>query len=453
MRSQKSESACRLPPAACRLLLVACCSLLSALEFPNPAMVTGTQALGANPAQLASARRPRFAYQLLQVRAGLENNSFSGSQYNRYTGAFLDSVAKQDITGSVPEAGLRLGCDADLDGLALTTGIFGLAVRGHAAASGTIPRDMIDLTLNGNQLGRRYSASNLQGAAIAYSDVTLGFGMPLARGFVTGIGLKYLRGILVAQNTQVDGYLLTLPYVVNSELLAGYRWAYGGSGYGLDWGLTYEFGAKNDEDPAANHRSSILNRHLRIAVALLNLNSGINWTTRPGAAVFKLNLDSVNLMQLASSHGVGATEFVQNQPGAFKTRLPFFVNLGAACEPVRGMTVGLSILEGSQNSALSSLMPAATISAEYRGVQWLPLRAAVTAGGRDGFALEAGLGFQYRGFELQAQIANQGGVALLARGLSARLSIDFQSGGSSRGDVMRLLYDPTDGSSDETTGK
>jgi hypothetical protein len=421
------------------------------LEFPNPAMVEGTQAVGVNPAQLASTMRPKFAYRLLQAHAGLDNNSFSGSQYNRYTGAFLDSAAKQNIMSSVPEAGLRLNSDADLDGLAFTTGIFGLAVRGHAAASGTIPRDMIDLVLNGNQLGRRYSASNLQGEAIAYSDVTLGFGVPLARGLETGIGLKYLRGILVAQNTQVDGYLLTLPYVVNSELLAGYRWAYGGNGYGLDWGMTYEWGPEGQDSEAAGQESFAVSRHLRVALALTNLNLGINWTTRPGAAVLKVNLDSVNLMQLTSSHGAGATEFVQNQPAAFKTRLPCFLNLGAACEPARGLTVGLSVLEGFQNSALSSVVPAATISAEYCAVQWLPLSAEATAGGRDGFALAAALGLRFRGFELQAQIANQGGVALSARGLSAGLSISYQSGGQTQSDIMRVDSDPLDGGRDETT--
>jgi len=444
----------RLPSAAPLLLALSClltCPRLSALEFPNPAMVTGTQAVGVNPAQLASTMRPRFEYQLLQARAGLDNNSFSGSQYNRYTGAFLDSAAKQNILSSVPEAGLRLNSDADLNGLAFTTGIFGLAVRGHAAASGTIPRDMIDLALNGNQLDRRYSASNLQGEAIAYSDVTLGFGVPLARGFETGIGLKYMRGIFVAQNTQVDGYLLTTPYVINSEVLAGYRWAHGGNGYGLDWGMTYEWGSGGQGSEVGGQKSFAVGRHLRVALALTNLNLGINWTTRPGAAVLKVNLDSVNLMQLVDSHGAGATEFVQSQPGAFKTQLPFFVNLGAACEPAWGLTVGLSILEGSQNSALSSLMPAATVSAEYRGVRWLPLSAAVTAGGRDGFGLEAGLGLQCRGFELQAQIANQGGVALSARGLSAGLSISYRSRGQTESDIMRLHYDSLNGNRDETT--
>jgi hypothetical protein len=216
--------------------------------------------------------------------------------------------------------------------------------------------------------------------------------------------------------------------------------------------MTYKWGPEGQDSEVGGQQSFAVSRHLRVALALTNLNLGINWTTRPGAAVLRLNLDSVNLMQLTSSRGAGATEFVQNQPAAFKTRLPCFLNLGAACEPARGLTVGLSVLEGFQNSALSSLMPAATVSAEYRGVQWLPLSAAVTAGGRDGFGLEAGLGFQCRGFELQARIANQGGVALSARGFSAGLSIDYQSGGPGRDDDMRLYYDPLDGNSEETTG-
>jgi hypothetical protein len=427
-------------------------SLLSALEFPNPAMVTGTRAVGTNPAQLASGQRPRFAYQLLQVRAGADNNSFSAFQYNRYTGAFLDSVAKLDIVGSVPKAGLRLDADADLDGLAFTAGTFGLAVRGHAAVSGTIPRDVLDLVLNGNQLDRQYSVSTLQGEAISYSDVTLGLGVPLARGLTTGIGLKYLRGIFVAQNTDVDGYLLTTPYVVNSEVLAGYRWALGGNGYGLDWGMTYDFGMTNDEGRLTNRQSFAVARHLRVAVALLNLNLGINWTTQPGAAVFRFNLDSVNLVRLTSTRGAATAEFTQSQPTGFKTQLPCFLNLGAACEPVRGLTVGLSVLEGFRNSALSSVVPLATVAAEYRGLRWLLLSIAASAGGRDGFALEAGLGFQVRGIGFGVRVANRGGVALSARGLSAGISLDFQTpapGSDRNPGSMRLYYDRFDGNREE----
>jgi hypothetical protein len=444
----------RLSAVGCLLLAVG--SLLSALEFPNPAMVTGTYAVGTNPAQLASGQRPRFAYQLLQLRVGADNNSLNAFQYNRYTGAFLDSTAKLDIMGSVPKTGLRLDGDADLDGLAFTTGMFGLAVRGHAAASGTIPKDVIDLVLSGNELDRRYSVSTLQGEAIAYSDVTLGFGVPLARGLTTGIGLKYLRGIFVAQNTDVDGYLLTTPYVVNSEVLAGYRWALGGNGYGLDWGMTYEWGSGDRGQGSGvqgfdftNRQSFAASSHLRVALAVTNLNLGINWTTQPGAAVFRFNLDSVNLVRLTSTHGAASTEFTQSHPAGFKTQLPCFLNVGAALEPVRGLTVGLSVLEGFRNSALSSVVPEATVAAEYRGLRWLPLSIAASAGGRDGFALEAGLGFQVRGFGFGVRVANRGGVALSARGLSAGISLCYQTpapGYDRDPGAMRLHYDRFDGS-------
>jgi hypothetical protein len=50
------------------------------------------------------------------------------------------------------------------------------------------------------------------------------------------------------------------------------------------------------------------------------------------------------------------------------------------------------------------------------------------------------------------RIANQGGVGLSARGFSAGLSINYQSGGPGRDDDMRLYYYPLDGDSEETTG-
>ena len=145
-----------------------------------------------NPAQLADARRPRFVYQLLSVDAGLGNNSFRGTQYNRYTGAFLDEAAKQDILGSIPRSGLRLDGNARVDATALTFGTFGFAVSGRAGASGTVPKDLFDLVLRGNELDRIYSAVTLGGEAIAYTDVTASFGIPITPVLRTGFGLKLL---------------------------------------------------------------------------------------------------------------------------------------------------------------------------------------------------------------------------------------------------------------------
>ena len=419
-------------------------------EYANPALVTGADALGVNPAQLADPARPRYVYQLLALDAGLGNNSLRGAQYNRYTGAYLDESAKHDILGSIPLTGLRLDGDARVDATALTFSTFGFAVSGRAGMSGNVPKDLVDLVLRGNELDRTYSAATLAGEAIAYTDAVLSFGIPITPALRTGFGLKYLRGLFVAQSTDVDGYLLTTPYVVNSEVLTGYRWASGGNGFGLDWGVSWDFGMTSDERRMTDGRSSGIGRHIRVAFAVTNLNLGIDWDRNPGAAVFRLNMDSVNLWQVMKQRNVVSTEFTQTSPGSFKTFLPVMFNLGAMWEPVRSLSVGLSVLEGFRSTALSSAVPAATLGAEYRGLSWLPLSAAMTVGGREGLVLGCGVGVLTRGYSIRARIANTGGLGLSARGLSAGISMGYQApSGSGETESMRLYFDSFDGSREE----
>ena len=160
-------------------------------------------------------------------------------------------------------------------------------------------------------------------------------------------------------------------------------------------------------------------------------------------------MDSVNLWQVMKQRNVVSTEFTQVSPGPFTTWLPVFLNLGAMWEPVRGLNVGLSVLEGFVNSALSSAIPAATLCAEYRGLNRLPVGVAATLGGRNGLVLGGSLGFLVRGFSLQARIANTGGLGLSARGLSAGLSLGYRAPASGDPEAVRLHYDPFDGSSEE----
>jgi len=446
VRGRKAESRGRkagLGPAFCLALLLAG-SPARGGEYENPALVTGIEALGVNPAQLADASRPRHSYQLLALDAGLSNNSLRGTQYNRYTGAFLDESAKQDILGSIPRSGLRLDGNVRLDATALTVGPFGFAVRGRAGMSGNVPKDVVDLVLRGNELDRTYSAATLGGEAIAYTDATISFGIPITPALRTGFGLKYLRGLFIAQSTDVDGYLLTTPYVINSQVLTGYRWATGGNGFGLDWGMSYDF-------EIAQGRLPNLGRHVRVALAVTNLNLGIDWNRNPGAAVFRLNLDSVNLWQVMKQRNVARTEFTQTSPGSFKTVLPIFLNLGATWVPARGLNVGLSVLEGFRNTALSSAIPAATLGAECRGLSWLPMSAAMTVGGRHGLVFGCGLGCVKNGFSILGRIANTGGLGLSARGMSAGISLGYQVPGSGSGDPesVRLYYDPSEGNGEE----
>ena len=379
-----------------------------ALDPANPALVLGSDALGANPARLAARQHPRFTYRILDLETEAANNSLSLDQYNRYSGADLDDAAKRDILRSIPASGFRLGSAARTDLLRFSVGSFGLSVGTQAGAGVALPRDLFDLALWGNELNRQYSASTLGGDAIAYGDATVSFGVPLGKGFAAGIGLKYLRGLFTAQTTKADGYLITTPAVINSELYAGYRIATGGSGFGLDCGLTYE------------------RDRWCFGLALLNLNLGINWTDGCETGVFRVNLDSFSVSRMTRD-GVAQIDNRLDPASPFRTQLPSTITLGASYQPFRFLTLGATLREGTASTPLSSTTPEATISAEYRGLRWLPLSVDASAGGQYGLMFGSSLGLDLKGFLVRVRLANTGGLIGHARGLRAGLSLTYRS--------------------------
>jgi len=423
----------------CALVLL--CSLCTwVAAYPaNPAHVFGVDAIGANPAQLAAGER--FSYRFLNLQVGAGNNAFDLLQYNRYTGAYLDETAKQQLFGSIPAQGFKLGTNVEADLLDFAIGRVGLAVRNRTAVAATVPRDLFDLALWGNALNRTYSASTLGGDAISYCDATLAYGFPLPAGFQAGIGLKYYRGLFTAQNTQVDGYLLTTPYVINSQVLVGYRWATGGNGIGFDLGATYTpqtmFHAPHSPQPTPRSPWTF-------ALAILDLNFGINWTQGLQAGVASVSLDSFSVARM--NDNTLQSEFLQTPAPAFQTRLPVYVVLGASYRPqlrnsatpqlrnfLSAFTLGASVSEATANTAFSSTIPRGTLSAEYRGLRWLPLSVDASIGGNPWGTPATpeyglGLGLNLKGLTLRSRLANSGGLALASKGVSFGLSATYRTG-------------------------
>jgi hypothetical protein len=417
-------------------LLSAICYLLpaicSAQPLANPTLVYGCDCIGVNPAQLAYGER--CSYRILDLQAAAGNNAFDLFSYNRYTGAYLDPTAKQKLFSAIPEPGFRLGTSFHADLLDFTIGRFALAVRNHTGVAANVPRDLIDLALWGNALNRTYSASTLSGDAISYCDATLAYGFPLPHGFRAGVGLKYLRGLAIAQNTQVDGYLLTTPYVINSQVTLGYRYAFGGNGFGLDLGATYTPQSMYSEPHPLNSRPPAASPWT-FALAILNINTGIYWNQGLQAGVAGVSLDSFSVARI--NDNVLTSQFVQSPAQSFRTQLPVQFVLGASYRlpdrPLGPLVLGASISEATANSALSSTIPRGTLTAQYRGLGWLPLSVDASIGGSPiGSPLTPDygltLGLDLRGFALRARLANTGGLALAAKGASFGLSLTYRTG-------------------------
>lgn len=340
---------------------------------------------------------PEFGYRIIGLEAGVLNNSFTLSQYNQYSGAFLDNRAKDEILHSIPETGMWLNAGANLTGFDLIFRNFGFSVFGTGSYDLKIPKDVFDLALYGNQINRRYEADGLSRQSISFWGISASHNLRIKQRFQFGLAARYLSGISIFETLRSQGYLLTTPTYVASEGSLSYRLGRGGNGAGLDLIFSYD-----------------ILPDLRTILALINLNTGMNWTKNPELGQFSFNLDSINWSRLQKEDFFTENDS-RKATEPFRTALPFYLILGTSYRLCPSLRTGF-ILKQIFNESSTNRLPRLFGTLEFRGLRFLPLECGLSVGGSEGFGMYYSIGFIYRKFSWSYSVHDLGGFFLGAKG-------------------------------------
>lgn len=218
----------------------------------NTASVRGFGAISVNPAGLGM---PGSGFSLavmpVQVRLGLD--PISAQEVFDFDGILIPTATKQEWLDRVTAAGGEAGSiAAEVSGLALTLGNFGLQVSTIAVLDVNLPPGVVEAALFGNA-GRTGSPVDLTlvGAAtegFAMTTTGLSFAAPVG-GVVVGATGKYMvgHGLVLGRSTSgsIDsnplGISMDFPMVTTCEELGGgdceQDFLDGGTGVGLDLGV------------------------------------------------------------------------------------------------------------------------------------------------------------------------------------------------------------------------
>jgi hypothetical protein len=319
----------------------------------NPVLSTGPDALSVNPAQLACPERSGFACRILDLDAVLSNNSFSFGQYNRYTGAYLDSAAKADILHSIPTHGVSLAGQARASAAEFGYGSIAASVRTVGTAEVGLPKDVFDLALNGNALDRTYLAENVRARAQVYWRAGVACATGLGRHVSVGVGAHRLQGLYYREVTDASACFVTTPSALASAGKLAYREATGGSGWAFDTGVAYWVS------------------RWRFSLACLDANTGIAWTDGVKEGIYSFALDSSTAYEIGTSNRF-SHEHQEVPGGMFVTRLPVTVNIGCARRISDRLNLGMLVqpkFGGSDGTGAWS----GTAFCEAWPLTWLPL--------------------------------------------------------------------------------
>ncbi|HEC82983.1 MAG TPA: hypothetical protein ENI46_00685 [Firmicutes bacterium] len=175
-------------------------------------------------------------YQLLWTEVDFGNGAFTLGDYALYNGAFLDEQTKRDLTSSVPSDGLSFFAHASTRASYEIGGKFSVGGRLRVGQYASLPKDVLDLILFGNEMERTYSLEDARGEASALAELSFGYRHRLSSvgGVTLGGSFKVIKGFGYGVISQAEGTLFSGEEGISGDGVLSVLSSRRGSGYGLD---------------------------------------------------------------------------------------------------------------------------------------------------------------------------------------------------------------------------
>lgn len=371
----------------------------------NPVFSVGSDALCFNPAQLALGNHTKLSCRMLSLAGMVHNNSFSIAQYNRYTGAFLNDEMKRDILRSIPPAGFTAHAEGTVGAAECAVGSCAVVLRTEGEAIVRLPRELFEVALRGNELGRVYTAEAKARTQVV-TRAGIGFGTGIGRNLAVGVTGHAIRGLYCAELTHMRAEVAAMPYTLTTDVSGIYHLARGGRGWAFDIGIVW--------------RSS----GWLVSGAVMDINPGIEWTEGVEEVKYRVRLDSATVYDVISGYrSVGYSSEVTN--GRFTTYLPMRVNLGIGRVVSELVNTSLLFTPQCDLGPFNIRKWEILLFTEVRPLRWLPVASSFSFGPSTGFA--AGLDAALLLGRLVVRIGTEdiGGLIMGAKGVGFRLELGY----------------------------
>jgi len=382
------------------------------------ALARGVHAADWNPANLGLPDNRRFTMTIAGLGAGVSNNAFSKSMYDKYLvdddgdgRVFWTADDVNTIFDAIPDKGLKVVSDMQMRLLSFSIGNFAFSLGAVSGSTVTLEKDIFRIPLKGTAMNDRYDLSGDVGQGLGYGTLDLSYGRQVYQNedylIAAGLTTHFMYGAGFAETEDGEAIVSLNPY--GADVSGSYEATYAYNGGGLGWGV--------DLGVAAQFRQGFT-----VSLALGNL---------LGSIPFNENVEHESGLFSGDSLGV-ATDFDEDwsdstwssKGKAFSASPPRQLRLGASYQE-GPMLVSVELQQGFSDGAMISKTPRFAMGTEYSPLPWLPLRAGVSMGGRWGFSTAFGLGIRPGGFVLDLAVLNRGG---LTPGSSKGLSVAFELG-------------------------
>lgn len=367
-----------------------------------------------NPANLMLSSNHRYSVNLINVGVGIQNNSFSLSQYNMYNGDSLTTGDIDDILGSIPSDGLKIFMNTESQILSFASGHLAFSMEALICSEIQMDKNFVEIMFRGNEMDQVYTFDNTDGEAFAVASYNLSGAMPLyidgIKNFSIGGTIKYLQGFGYMKIKNTQGYMSTTIDGLEANGLVNMEYAGSGKGISFDFGAAAE-----------------LNNLWTVSLAFKNIISNIQWNQDATGKSYQFTMDPVTMeiLENTDTDSLFNTEETESELGTTSSSLPAEMHLGVVYN-YNKMLVAADYIQGLNKRPGTSTVPQLAVGMQYHVLPWFPLRTGLAVGGHERFTSAFGFGFQLGAFALDFGVSNRGGFFLSnQRGANLALGIGF----------------------------
>jgi len=350
-----------------------------------------------NPANLGLSDGNRYSIGIFSAGAGLKNNSLTLGEYNKYNGSFLDDQDKAHIMSSVPGDGLKLEAMAELSALNFSVGNFSFVSKGYWASNLNIGHDPLELMLYGNAVVDEISMKNTYGEGYGIVDMAASYGRSMIQWedgeLAVGGSLHYFRGLVYKKIIEAEGMISTTDTGFVGDGHVSLLSSTGGSGSAIDLGVAIIFDSTWNFSGVWQNSYSRLNWNDETEMRIVSFN--MEPTTAQGYADSTIN-DSL----ITGRDTTVAAE-------SFSSDLPSTMKLGLA-KSFPGFLISLDWEQALESRPGTGVNPRVAVGVEYKAAEFLPLRAGISTGGRQGSLYSIGFGLHFGQYRFDIAMANSG---------------------------------------------
>ena len=345
----------------------------------------GINALYWNPANI-NKNSMNNEFMLFPLTYGIENNSLNLNLFNRIFGNYepndkyshFDDVVKKDLIDNIGRR-TAIGLNFNLVNLGYSYKNWAFATATNVSVKGRIDGHYTQILIQGNKYNKAYKFTNRNSnfLAVAYQDITVGYGgyllNPMIERYYTeylppiygGISISALRGFGAAEMVQFSGEFLANDNVDGLTLnqILTMHSGTNGSGFKIAVGLTSEVYTIDDI------------RNITAGFSVDNIWGRINWTKELRAdsyeAVDIRDWDINNLGDSGMFDAKGDTTYTINK---FHTTLPTVFRIGGKYTHSQKTNLSMDIKYSHYISDGFYYYPEISFGYEYNMFDSMPLQ-------------------------------------------------------------------------------